>query len=478
MRRFPHSAGRAGGVPGAGIGAENRVMSHREPPGPRGAAALALWGSMARDPLRAYERLAARYGDTIMVPYAVNGHFYILSRPEHFAHVLVARQDNYTKPFTYRPLRAFLGTGLLTAEGDLWRRHRRLVQPVFARRNLEPFAADMTAAARRVTGRLDRKEAGGDDRPVDLGALIQALTLDIVGRTLFGTDLGDDARRVGAAITALQRAALAATFLPTIGSVAATRRAMTLMPGGRKAVGTLEELVRGTVARRRSRPVPEEPRDLLDLLLAARDADGRALSEDEIGDEVATFMLAGHETTANALTWSFVLLSRYPQARERLEDEVDAAPDTLDAAAADKLPWTRAVINEALRLYPPAWTIEREAIADDDVAGVPVRAGSTIAVPPYLLHRNAEVWPNPEGFDPGRFMPGAPERDRYAFVPFGGGRRICVGAGFATLEATLLLAGLSRRYRLDLLPGTHPEPTAYVTLRPAAPIAVRAVRRN
>lgn len=452
-------------------------MSHREPPGPRGPAALALWGRMARNPLRSYERLAARYGDTIMVPYGVNGHFYVLSRPEHFAHILVTRQDNYTKPFTYRPLRAFLGTGLLTAEGELWRRHRRLVQPVFARRHLEPFAAEMTAAARRVTDRLDRKEAGGDERPIDLGALVQGLTLDIVGRTLFGTDLGDDAPRVGAAITALQKAALVATFLPTIGSVEATRRAMTLMPGGRKAVGTLERLVRGTVARRRSQPVPDEPHDMLDLLLAARDADGRALSEDEIGDEVATFMLAGHETTANALTWSFVLLSRYPQARERLADEVDAAPDTLDAAAADKLPWTRAVIDEALRLYPPAWTIEREAIADDDVAGVRVPAGSTIAVPPYLLHRNAEIWPNPEGFDPGRFMPGAPERDRYAFVPFGGGRRICVGAGFATLEATLLLAELSRRYRLDLMPGAHPEPTAYVTLRPAAPIPVRATRR-
>lgn len=453
-------------------------MSDREPPGPRGAAALGLWASMARNPLRAYERLASRYGDTIMVPYGVGGHFYVFSRPEHFAHVLVAGQDNYTKPFTYRPLRAFLGTGLLTSEGELWRRHRRLVQPVFARRHLEPFAADMAAAARRVTDRLDRRAAHGDDRPVDLGAMVQALTLDIVGRTLFGADLGADAPRVGRAISALQRATLIATFLPTIASTTATRRVMTSMPGGRQAVRTLESTVRGTVARRRAQPPPDEPRDMLDLLLAARDADGRALSEDEIGDEVATFILAGHETTANALTWSFTLLSRYPQARERLEDEVDAAPETIDAAAAEKLPWTRAVINEALRMYPPAWTIERKALADDDVAGVPVPAGSTIAVPPYLLHRNAEIWPNPEGFDPGRFLPGAAERDRYAFVPFGGGRRICVGAGFATLEATILLAELTRRYRFDIVPGTHPEPVAYVTLRPAAPIAVHARRRT
>ena len=452
-------------------------MSHRDPPGPRGVAALALWAAMARDPLRAYERLAARYGDTVMVPFGVNGRFYMLTRPEHFAHILVARQDNYVKPFTYRPLRAFLGTGLLTSEGELWRRHRRLVQPVFARRHLEPFADDMAGAARRAAGRLDRKAARGDDRPVDLGALAQALTLDVVGRTLFGTDLGADAAAVGRAITTLQRGAVIATFLPTAGSSTATRRAMTLMPGGGQAVRTLESVVRGTIARRRARPAPERPGDMLDLLLAARDDDGRALSADEIGDEVTTFMLAGHETTANALTWSFTLLSRYPAARERLEAEVDAAPEVLDAAAAEKLPWTRAVINEAMRLYPPAWTIEREAVEDDDVAGVPVRAGGTIAVPPYLLHRHREFWPNPEGFDPQRFLPGRDGRDRYAYVPFGGGRRICVGSGFATLEATIVLAELSRRYRFDLVPGVRPEAAGFVTLRPAAPIAVHAARR-
>jgi cytochrome P450 len=375
---------------------------------------------MARDPLRTYERLAARYGDALTVPFSPGHAFYLLSRPEHLEHVLVTHQDDYPKAFTYRPLRAFLGSGLLTSEGDLWRRHRRLVQPVFARRRLEPFAAHFAAAARRMSGRLDRL-----DGTADLAALMQSLTLDIVGRTLFGTDLGADAARIGQAIAALQRATLVASFLPTIGSTAATRRVMSRLPGAPRAVRTLEEVVGGTVARRRARPAPDEPRDMLDLLLAARDSDGRALSEEEIADEVATFLLAGHETTANALIWATTLLSRYPRARGRLEDEADAAPEVIDADAADKLTWTRAVLNETLRLYPPAWTIEREARVDDTIAGVPVPAGATLAVPPYLLHRRPDVWPNPEGFDPARFLPGRAERHRYAFAPFGGGRRIC-----------------------------------------------------
>jgi cytochrome P450 len=252
---------------------------------------------------------------------------------------------------------------------------------------------------------------------------------------------------------------------------------MSRLPGAPGAVRTLEEVVGGTVARRRARPAPDEPRDMLDLLLAARDADGRALSEEEIADEVATFLLAGHETTANALIWATTLLSRYPQARERLEDEADAAPEVIDADAADKLTWTRAVLNEALRLYPPAWTIEREARMDDTIAGVPVPAGATLAVPPYLLHRRPDIWPDPEGFDPSRFLPGRAERHRYAFAPFGGGRRICVGAGFATMEATILLAELARRHRIDLAPGARPMPTAYVTLRPAGRIPVTVRRR-
>ena len=219
------------------------------------------------------------------------------------------------------------------------------------------------------------------------------------------------------------------------------------------------------------------PRDLLGLLVAARDSDGSALSSHEIRDEIATFLVAGHETTAMALTWSLALLSAYPQARQRLEEEVDAVLGDGPADPA-KLPWTTAVISEAMRLYPPAWTLERTALAGDDVCGTPVPAGSMIAVLPYLIHRNPAVWPNPAGFDPARFLPGAPERHRYAWLPFGGGKRGCIGAGFARQEAVLVLARLCRHYRLDLTGPGLPRPRGFVTLRPAGPVTMHLTRRG
>jgi cytochrome P450 len=231
--------------------------------------------------------------------------------------------------------------------------------------------------------------------------------------------------------------------------------------------------------------------DLLDTLLTARRDDGSPFTDTEIGDELATFMLAGHETSAVTLAWSLALLSAYPAARDRLEQEVDTvlAGRAPEAADVDRLPWTTAVIAETMRLYPPAWTIERDAIGDDNVAGVPVRAGSTIAVPPYLIHRNPEFWPDPAGFDPARFLPpGEPgaavaggrviagERPRYAYIPFGGGKRACVGQSFAELETVLVLASIAQRFQLDLTPLGIPKPIAAVTLRPGR-LPMRLLRR-
>jgi len=213
------------------------------------------------------------------------------------------------------------------------------------------------------------------------------------------------------------------------------------------------------------------------LLVAARDSDGSALTEQEVRDEISTFLVAGHETTAMALTWSLALLSAYPQARRRLEDEVDAVLGDGPADPAT-LPWTTAVVSEAMRLYPPAWTLERTAVADDDVCGTPVPAGSMVAVLPNLIHRNPAVWPNPAGFDPGRFLPGAPERHRYAWLPFGGGKRGCIGAGFARQETVLVLARLSRHYRLDLANPGLPRPRGFVTLRPAGPVTMHLTPRD
>jgi cytochrome P450 len=346
---------------------------------------------------------------------------------------------------------------------------------------------------------------------INVAGQMSALALDIVGEALFGFDLSGDAEQMGRAMNAGQRVATLATFAPVPWGPASTRALKSVA----RRVGRTPEGIEGPVGRiisgRRAAPPADAGRDLLDALLAARAVDGSPLTDAEIGDEVATFMLAGHETSANTLSWSLALLSAYPSARLHLEAEVDAGLGDRDpdAGDADKLPWTRAVVAEAMRLYPPAWTIERNALADDEVAGVPVPARSLVAIPPYLVHRHPDFWPDPAGFDPRRFLrdeqgPGWPAthgvaghgvaehggtddgnghpapqaRHRYAYIPFGGGRRACVGASFAELETVLVLATIARRYRLELTMRGIPEPTANITLRPARGLPMRLLRRT
>ncbi|WP_192809295.1 cytochrome P450 [Actinomadura montaniterrae] len=460
--------------------------------GPSGLEAARWWARMMRDPMDAYGALFRRYGDAVRLPRDRRRSLFLLSRPEHAEHVLVAKQDNYVKAFTYRPLRVFLGDGLLTSEGETWRRHRRLVQPVFAQRHLAAFAPGMAGVAARAVARWP------DGVTLDAAAHMRRVTLDIVGRVLFGSDLAAESDATGRALADLQRSAvigLGATFLGDAG----LRRAFRLVPGAQRAGAQLDGMVLRVIEERRAAGPGGEP-DLLDLLM--RDGDP-PLSDAELRDEVLTLLLAGHETTAAALTWTLILLSRYPAARDRLEAEVDdvlggrdPAAGALDAGALeagdldvadldvadldvadlDRLPWTRAVLSESMRLCPPAWTIERDAVADDDVAGAEVTAGSTVAISPYLLHRNPDLWPDPEGFRPERFL-GEQDRPRHAYLPFGGGRRICVGAGFAMMEAVLVLALISRSVRLDLAPGVAVPSRAEVTLRPARPVPMRVSRR-
>jgi cytochrome P450 len=309
---------------------------------------------------------------------------------------------------------------------------------------------------------------------------MSALALEIVGLALFGADLTGDADQIGRAMTAGQRVAVVATLLPirwgprsTQLVKAATRRL------GRTPDG-IDDPVNRLVAERRAGGGPgEQSGGLLQVLLAARDEEGRPLTDAEIGDEVATFLLAGHETSANALAWSLALLSAHLWARRRLEEELDAVLGDRDPDAADvvALPWTRAVVAEALRFYPPAWTVERDALGDDNIAGTPVPAGSLVVISPYLVHRHPGFWPEPAGYDPDRFMPSGPSRHRYAFIPFGGGRRACVGAAFAELETALVLATVTRRFRLELTARGVPAPVAQVTLRPGRSLPMRLRRR-
>ena len=455
------------------------------PPGPRGVAAIRTLARFATGrPLEAATSLFAEYGDTVHLPVRPWEGLYLLSRPEQAEHVLAANQDNYVKPFTYRPLRLMLGDGLVTTEDPQWRRHRRIIQPVFSSRNVASFATDMDAAAQRAAARWNGYQA------IELTTEMSALTLDVVGRALFSVDLTAEAPPLRRALAAGQWLGLLAALLPIPTGQASTRlvRRATQLLGA----GGVQQQVEQLIARRLQPSVggrqgdsllarcerdEHSPRDLLALLMAACDSDGSALSNQEIRDETATFLVAGHETTAMALTWSLALLSAYPQARQQLEDEVDAVLGD-GPADLEKLSWTTAVVSEAMRLYPPAWTLERTAVSDDDVSGTIVPAGSMVAVMPYLIHRNPAVWSNPAGFDPARFLPGAPERHRYSWIPFGGGKRGCIGAGFARQEAVLLLARICRHYHLDLADRGLPRPRGFVTLRPDGPVTMRLTRRD
>lgn len=432
-------------------------------PGPTGREALRHFRSLNQDPLAYLSSLANRYGDLFRVPLP-RGQVLVVSRPELASHVLVGNQANYTKARTYLPLTELLGKGLLTNEGEDWAKQRRLVQPMFSRRHIDAFGPAMTGAATRTLDGWSKRATGST---VDVAAEMNALTLDVVGRALFSSDLTGHAAAVAPAL-----AVALENFEKVVGNPL-----FLLVPNfhrwptpsrlrSRSSEQVLRDVVDGMITARRARPEHDGPQDLLDMLLAA------PMSERQIRDELMTFMLAGHETTSNALAWTLMLLSQHPQARARLEAEVDQVLSGRPPTAEDtgKLEWTTAVLEESMRLYPPAWMFEREAIADDEIDGVPVPAGSVVATPPYLIHRNPRHWPNPEGFEPERFLNPSSQRHRLSYLPFGAGRRICVGSGFAMLEATLLLAAIVQRFRLDLEPGYRPVLHPTVTLRPGGPM--------
>jgi cytochrome P450 len=409
--------------------------------------------------------------------------------PEHIEHVLVAGNDRYRKAAHYRLLAAVTGNGLLTNEGESWAHQRRLIQPLFGHRQLDHLGTHMTTAA---VSHLEGWERYADGDTIDVAAAMTELTLDVVGRALFGTTLVNAAERLRPAVGLGMDTAVGAARLQTLfalprwavdGIGRLVFRSPVLPPSVRRiqrAMRTIDDVVREIVAARRADP-HLDPSDMVGLLLSARDVDGGSMSEAQVRDELVTFMLAGHETTANALAWLWYLLAQNPDCRDRLTAEVDAVVGQRTPAAADAsaLVWTGACVQEALRLFPPAWILEREATVDDVIGGFEVRKGTTVFLPIYAVHRDERWWPDPLRFDPERFL-GEPDRarPRCAYLPFGAGRRACIGSQFALLEATLVAATIAQRYRLDLIDGVTVEPEATVTLRPKGGLPLRLHRRG
>jgi cytochrome P450 len=445
-------------------------------PGPQGLQLIRVLAMIGRSPLDAMDHVAQVYGDVALLQ-IFGGPLFIMRGADQVKHVLITNQDNYVKSNFYELMRRLLGKGLVTNEGRSWQRQRSLVAPMFAQRHLVPFAEHMVAAAQASLAVWEERFADGD--LVDASAEMTKMTLEVVGRALLGGDVAalDAAFSAAAATANHQIGAAGRSPINVVGSrlpgLTPERAFKLQFPRWRShaaAVDLMDGVVDGLIDRRTNASLNGHREDLLGLLMAARDEQtGEPMSRTQVRDELMTFIAAGHETTANGLGWMWYLLSQHPLVREQLLAEVDdvlgGQPPGADAA--DRLPFTKACFQEAMRLYPPVWHVQRRALKDDVVGGHPVPRGSVVLVSTWTTHRDPAVWPNPAGFDPRRFLGDAPKsRPRHAYFPFGGGRRICVGAGFATMESVILAAMIAQRYTLDLIPGAKVDLDPTITLRP------------
>ena len=424
-----------------------------------------LFGSaraFRNDPLEFIEAARRKHGDFVRIrlgPYRV----YLLLGPEHVRHLLQKNPGNYLKD-GYEHNEPLTGRGLLTSEGDFWRRQRRLVQPAFHKERLRDMAETMTDATEEMLERWQDHLKGGGDLPLEIDAEMSRLTLSIVSRTLMGTDVSGGVSEVGRSLEYTLWYAFRRTgrfFNPPFGFPTPKNLRYT------RAIRTLESLVYYLIdGRRRS---DEDRGDLLSMLVQAQDAEtGESMGRKQLRDEVMTFLAAGYETTARALAWVFYLLDRNPEEGRRLREELARVLDGRTPAYEDlpRLVYTRMFVQEAMRLYPPVWGLARRAKEEDEIEGHRVPKGSRLIISSYVTHRHPAFWENPEKFDPERFASERSEgRPRYAYFPFGGGPRQCIGVNFATMEATLITAMVTQRFDLSLVPGHPVEPKADLTLK-------------
>ena len=441
------------------------------PPGPKGRFLLGSLLEVSRDWLAFYKGCADEYGDVVRIHLA-HVPVYLVVHPRDIETVLVTNAGNFTKSEDYRALARVLGQGLLTSEGEFWKRQRSLIQPAFHRRSIQAYAAVMTQA----TGRMLDSWKEKDERNIHED--LMHVTLEIVAQCLFGAEVTDAAKRVGKSMEVVTgrfivNASLALLFRFDIPVLFAHREW--------RAIRELNEIIGGIIQERRSSNQPRE--DLLDMLLRARDADGNPMSDAQLRDEVMTLFLAGHETTAIALSWACYLIAQNPQVEMKLAEELlsvlgGRAPTPEDLP---RLRYTEMVIKEVMRLYPAVWGIGRRAVEDCELGGYRVPAGSNVFILQWRTQRDPRFFPDADRFDPERWRDD-PVRSgkipRFAYFPFGGGPRVCVGAAFAMMEATLLLAMIQQKYHLEIVTGHPIEIFASVTLRPKYGIRVIPRRRT
>jgi cytochrome P450 len=427
------------------------------PPGPRGHFLTGNLPEFRRGRLAFFTECARTHGDLVSVrfgPRRVN----LVCHPDLIEEVLVTRSRDFIKHFALRLNPLVLGNGLLTSEGDFWLRQRRLIQPAFQKSRIAAYAGDMLASADRVLG--EWKEGERRDILVEM----EHLTLSIAARTLFGAEVGAEAREVSDALDFLQQSFLqrfnGIFFLPQWLPTPHNLRV-------RRAVHRLDAIVYRFIAERRKSTADRH--DLLSLLLEAQDEDGSRMDDKQLRDEAMTLFLAGHETTALTLTWTWYLLATHPQVEEKLLAEVNSVLGERPPSVEDvpRLRYTEQVIQESMRILPAVYVVGREALRDLELGGFRVRKGTTLMMPQWVVHRDPRFWDEPEKFWPERWETArVKDRPHFAYFPFGGGPRLCVGNNFALLEAVLVLARIAQRFQFNVVPGHPIEPFPTFTLRP------------
>jgi cytochrome P450 len=439
-------------------------------PGPKGLPVVGCMLNFRRDALNFLLATARDYGDVARIRGLFGHPIYLLSNPEHVRYVLAENNKNFVKSSDYEALKLLLGEGLLTSEGIVHKRQRRLIQPAFHKKQVAAYAQIMTEYCARMC------ERWSDGATLDVHKEMTQVALWIVGKALFNAEVEAQARQVGEAV---------ATLMPLFDNpiLIFMPRLFEWLPQNRRFLKE-REILDATVYR-----MIEEHRksgdsgDLMSMLLAARDEedDNRHMTDQQVRDEVMTLFLAGHETTANAMTWTWYLLAQNPAAESRLHAELDKvlAGRTPTVDDLPNLQYTRMVLAESMRLYPPAWVIGRRALNDFQLAGCTVPAGSDIAMSPYVIQHDPRFFPDPFRFDPERWTPEAEAaRPEFSYFPFGGGPRLCVGESFAKMEAALLIAMIAQRWRMRLAPGYRVESLPLVTLRPRYGLQVTLERRE
>lgn len=438
---------------------------------PRHVPLLGNLPAFRTDPLGTLLHARRACGDVARVEFPrANGH--LLFHPDAVRGVLVDHAKQVSKDTPgFDALRLLLGNGLVTSDGAFWLRQRRIAQPAFHRARIFALGARMVHLAKRTAEAW--AAAARMERTVDVADAMMRLTLAIVADTMLGADVERDAAGVGRAVTHLLHdlnERIVRPWLPPLHWPTARNRKF------REARDTVKRVVDAAIAQKRRDPAAPGG-DFLRLLIEARDEEtGEAMTDAQLLDEVATVFAAGHETTANLLAWTWLWLSRAPHVRRRLRAELDDVLGDRDVTAEDypRLPYTRAVLHEALRLSPPVWLLSRRVVEPFEAGGVTLPAGSLAFLSPFVTQRHPALWDDPEGFDPERFAEGAGEgRPTLAFFPFGAGPRKCIGEVFALVEATLILATLARDFAPELVPGRVPEPEPVITLRPRGGLPMR-----